>query len=32
MAEFDAGFAWRYAAMTSPMPSGIPFTSTDVKR
>jgi hypothetical protein len=32
MAEFDDGFGWRYPAITSPMPHGIPFTSPDVKR
>jgi len=28
----DDDFAWRYSAITSPMPHGIPFTSPDVKR
>jgi hypothetical protein len=32
MAEFDDGLVLRYAATTSPMPHGIPFTSPDVKR
>ena len=32
IAEFDERFEWRYSSITSLMPHGISFTSTDVKR
>jgi len=31
MTELDDGSAWRYSEVTSPMPHGIPFTSSDMK-